>query len=45
MKATSSPEEMADICRDISANYTELVVSTRGALVTIESEDVRYAWL
>jgi len=36
---------MPDVFRDILANYTELVVSTRGALVTIDSEDVCYTIL
>ena len=41
LKVTSTPEEVTDICRDISISYSELVNSTRGALATVESEDVR----
>lgn len=39
-KSTTAPDEMSATSRGLTTAYTELVDSARGALATIESEEV-----
>ncbi len=41
-KSTSAPDELSTVSRDLTATYTDLVESSRGALATIESAEVSW---